>query len=64
MKRTVEALARAGLREGLKIAIGGGIASEIACRYIGADIWSKNAMETVRVFEAWFPPATSFQAVL
>jgi methanogenic corrinoid protein MtbC1 len=59
MKRTVDALTEAGLRKGLKIAIGGGIASEIACRYIGADIWSKNATEAVKVFETWFPPESS-----
>jgi methanogenic corrinoid protein MtbC1 len=57
MKRTVDALTEAGLRRGLKIAIGGGIASEIACRYIGADIWSKNATEAVKIFETWFPSA-------
>jgi methanogenic corrinoid protein MtbC1 len=57
MKRTVDALSEAGLREGLRIAIGGGIASEIACRYIGADVWSKNATEAVKTFESWFPPA-------
>jgi methanogenic corrinoid protein MtbC1 len=57
MKRTVDALREAGLREGLKIAIGGGIAGEIACRYTGADIWSKNAAEAVKIFETWFPPA-------
>jgi methanogenic corrinoid protein MtbC1 len=59
MKRTVEALGRAGLREGLKIAIGGGIASEIACRYTGADIWSKSATEAVKIFESWFPLSPS-----
>jgi methanogenic corrinoid protein MtbC1 len=55
MKRTVDALAGAGLRKSLKIAIGGGIASEISCQYIGADIWSKNATEAVKTFETWFP---------
>jgi methanogenic corrinoid protein MtbC1 len=58
MKRTVEALTEAGLRDSLKIAIGGGIASKIACRYIGADMWSKNATEAVKTFESWFPPAS------
>jgi methanogenic corrinoid protein MtbC1 len=57
MKRTVDTLEEAGLRDGLLIAIGGGIASETACRYIGADAWSKNASEAVKIFEAWFPSA-------
>jgi methanogenic corrinoid protein MtbC1 len=59
MKRTVDALTEARLRGSLRIAIGGGIASDIACRYIGADIWSKNATEAIKVFETWFPPASS-----
>jgi methanogenic corrinoid protein MtbC1 len=59
MKRTVDALVASGLRESLKIGIGGGIASEMACRYIGADTWSKNATEAVKIFESWFPSVSA-----
>jgi methanogenic corrinoid protein MtbC1 len=54
MKRTVDAITKAGLRDGLKITIGGNIVSEKACRYVGADAWSKNATEAVKIFESWF----------
>jgi methanogenic corrinoid protein MtbC1 len=54
MKRTVDAVNKAGLREGLKITIGGNIVNEEICRYVGADAWSKNATEAIKIFEAWF----------
>jgi methanogenic corrinoid protein MtbC1 len=53
MKRTVDAINRAGLRKGLKISIGGNAVSEDACRYIGADAWSRNAAEAIKIFEQW-----------
>ena len=53
MKRTVEALQVKGLREGVKITIGGNAVSEDACQYIGADAWSKNAAEAVKVCGEW-----------
>jgi methanogenic corrinoid protein MtbC1 len=53
MKRTVEALKAEGLREGIKIAIGGNAVNEDACKYIGADVWSKNAAEAVKLCGGW-----------
>jgi methanogenic corrinoid protein MtbC1 len=54
MKRTVDAINKAGLREGLKITVGGNVVNEEICRYVGADAWSKNAIEAIKIFEAWF----------
>jgi methanogenic corrinoid protein MtbC1 len=54
MKRTIDAINDAGLREGLKITIGGNVANEEICRYVGADAWSKNATEAIKLFEEWF----------
>ena len=54
MKRTIDALNDAGLREGLKITIGGTAVNEEVCSYVGADAWSRNAMEAIKVFESWF----------
>jgi methanogenic corrinoid protein MtbC1 len=54
MKRTVDAINEMGLRDGLKITIGGSIVSEKVCCYVGADAWSKNATEAVKIFESWF----------
>jgi methanogenic corrinoid protein MtbC1 len=53
MKRTVEALKDAGLREAVKIMIGGNAVNPEACAYIGADSWSKNAAEAVKICGAW-----------
>jgi methanogenic corrinoid protein MtbC1 len=56
MKRTVDAIIEADLREGLKISIGGNTVNEEVCRYVGADSWSKDAMEAVKIFESWLCP--------
>jgi methanogenic corrinoid protein MtbC1 len=53
MKRTVEALKGAGLREGVKIIIGGNAVNQEACTHTGADAWSKNAAEAVKVCGNW-----------
>jgi methanogenic corrinoid protein MtbC1 len=52
MKRTVDAINEAGLRKGLKIIIGGNAVNEEVCRYVGADAWSRNAAEAVKIIEA------------
>jgi methanogenic corrinoid protein MtbC1 len=54
MRRTVDAIKEAGLREGLKITIGGSAVNAEVCRYVGADFWSKNAAESVKIFDTWF----------
>ncbi|MDR2740565.1 MAG: cobalamin-dependent protein [Treponema sp.] len=56
MKQTIDAITEAGLREGLKISIGGNTVNEEVCRYVGADSWSKDAMEAVKIFESWACP--------
>lgn len=53
MKKTIEALDAAGLRDKLKITIGGNAVSSEACTYVKADAWSKNAAETVKVCGDW-----------
>jgi methanogenic corrinoid protein MtbC1 len=53
MKRTVEALAGAGLRDCVKIIIGGNAVNQEACTHAGADAWSKNAAEAVKVCGSW-----------
>ena len=49
MKRTIQALNDAGFRSEIKIAIGGAAVNEQACAYTGADTWSKNAAEAVKL---------------
>jgi methanogenic corrinoid protein MtbC1 len=53
MKRTIEALKEAGLRDALKVTIGGNAVNTEACTYVGADAWSKNAAEAVKVCGTW-----------
>ncbi|MDR0875876.1 MAG: cobalamin-dependent protein [Clostridiales Family XIII bacterium] len=48
MKETIEALAAAGLRDKVKVMIGGNAVSAETCEFIGADYWSKNAAAAVK----------------
>ncbi|KYO70947.1 cobalamin B12-binding domain-containing protein [Thermovenabulum gondwanense] len=49
MKRTVDALKEAGLREGIKIIVGGGRVDEGVKQYAGADAWADDAAKGVRL---------------
>jgi methanogenic corrinoid protein MtbC1 len=53
MKRTVETLKDAGIRDSVKIIIGGNAVNQEACAYVGADAWSKNAAEAVKTCGSW-----------
>ncbi|MCL2127820.1 MAG: cobalamin-dependent protein [Treponema sp.] len=53
MKRTIEALKDEGLRDGVKIIIGGNAVNSDACAYAGADAWSRNAAEAVKTCGTW-----------
>ena len=48
MKETIEALAAAGLREDVKVMIGGNAVSAETSEFVGADYWSKNAAASVK----------------
>jgi methanogenic corrinoid protein MtbC1 len=53
MRRTVEALEEAGLRNNIKVTIGGNAVNDEACKFVGADAWSKNAAEAVKTCGEW-----------
>lgn len=53
MKKTVDALNEAGLRQGVKVIIGGNPVTEDACRQIGADAYTTNAAEGVKICQGW-----------
>jgi methanogenic corrinoid protein MtbC1 len=53
MKRTVEAIKGAGLRDRVKIIIGGNAVNQESCTHVGADAWSKNAAEAVKTCSSW-----------
>jgi methanogenic corrinoid protein MtbC1 len=53
MKETVEAVVAAGIRDSLKIMIGGGQLDDDVRKYAGADAYGKNAMEAVALSKGW-----------
>lgn len=55
MKETVEAIQEAGLRDNLKIMIGGGQVDDAVKKYTGADAFGLNAMEAVSLCKRWVP---------
>jgi 5-methyltetrahydrofolate--homocysteine methyltransferase len=53
MKGTVEAIKEAGLREKVKIMIGGGQVNKDIAKYVGADAYGKDAVEAVSLCKRW-----------
>jgi methanogenic corrinoid protein MtbC1 len=53
MKDTIEAIKAAGLRDGVKIMIGGGQMDDQVKTYTGADAYGKNAMAAVKLAKDW-----------
>jgi methylmalonyl-CoA mutase cobalamin-binding domain/chain len=49
MKATVEALARAGLRDHVKVMVGGGPVDERVRAYVGADVCGRDAQQAVNL---------------
>lgn len=53
MKSTVEALKAAGLRDSVKIVIGGGQINDMIKQYTGADAYGQDAMAAVNISKQW-----------
>ena len=53
MKKTVEAISGAGLRDKVKIMIGGGQIDDEVKKYTGADAFGLDAMEAVKLTKGW-----------
>jgi methanogenic corrinoid protein MtbC1 len=53
MKETIEAIETAGLRDGVKIMIGGGQVNDEICKYAGADAYGRDAMAGVSLAQKW-----------
>jgi 5-methyltetrahydrofolate--homocysteine methyltransferase len=53
MKETIDAIAKAGMRDKLKIMIGGGQVDETVRAYTGADAYGNNAMAAVTLCRGW-----------
>jgi methanogenic corrinoid protein MtbC1 len=53
MKKTVEAITNANLREKVKVIIGGERTDEEVCNYVKADAWVNDAIEGVKIIKKW-----------
>lgn len=53
MEETVKALEEAGVRDTVKVIIGGNPVTESACQKIGADAYTTNAAEGVKICKSW-----------
>jgi 5-methyltetrahydrofolate--homocysteine methyltransferase len=53
MKRTVEAIAAAGLRDQVKIMVGGSPADQQVQDYTGADGWGRDVTQALHLAEEW-----------
>ena len=58
MKETIEAIAQEGLRDDIKIMIGGGQVDQQICDYTGADAYGVNAMQAVNKCKEWLGVAS------
>jgi methanogenic corrinoid protein MtbC1 len=53
MKRTVEAFREAGIRDTVKIMIGGAIMDAGVADYVGADAYGRDATTAVKLASGW-----------
>ena len=54
MNKTVKAMEKAGIRDDVKVIVGGGIVGEIRDSEIGADYATTDANDGIRVISEWF----------
>ncbi len=53
MKKAVEAIGAANLRNNVKVIIGGERTDEEVCKYVGADAWVNDAIDGVKIIKKW-----------
>ncbi|NHJ22778.1 MAG: cobalamin-binding protein [Candidatus Lokiarchaeota archaeon] len=53
MKKSVEAIIAANLRDKIKIIIGGERTDEEVCKYVGADAWVNEVIEGIKIIKKW-----------
>ena len=53
MKATIDAFKDAGMRDNVKVIIGGAPVSEAVCILVGADAWAINPADTVNTCRGW-----------
>jgi len=53
MKKTIESISEANLREEIKIIVGGERMDQGVCEHVGADAWVNDAVEGVNIIKNW-----------
>jgi len=53
MKKAIETIASANLREKVKVIIGGERTDQRVCDYVGADAWVNDAIDGVKIIKNW-----------
>ena len=53
MKKAIETIAGANLREKVKVIIGGERTDQGVCDFVGADAWVNDAIDGVKIIKAW-----------
>ncbi len=59
MKETIKAVAAAGMRDKVRIMVGGGPVDGNVCKAVGADDWGANAQHAVRLAKQWSQTAAA-----
>ncbi len=59
MKNTVKEMENAGLRDSVKIMIGGGAVDQSVCEYVGADAHGDSATDAIKLAKKWLNAAES-----
>jgi len=59
MKETIKAIAAAGMRDKVRIMVGGGPVDGNVCKAVGADDWGANAQQAVRLAKQWTQTAAA-----
>jgi 5-methyltetrahydrofolate--homocysteine methyltransferase len=57
MKETIELLKKEGMRDKVKVMVGGAPVDATVCRAVGADDWGADAQVAVRLAKGWNLPA-------
>lgn len=57
MKATVDAFTAAGIRDNIRIIVGGNPVTEEGCKFIGADAWAINPQDSVKICRDWISGA-------
>jgi len=53
MKKSIETIAAANLRDKVKVIIGGERTDEEVCNYVGADAWVNDVIEGIKIIKKW-----------